>query len=126
MKKWIFLLRAFFPSWRFFEDVGPELSLEVRAGATEGQLGEWRAALPPIGRSFNNVILNPQGGFLHAAHNLLNHFASDIQDYENIGKRPAYALVKNLARQSVQGRYFQFRLLAEGSGEVLLSPVYQA
>lgn len=132
----MFLLRAFFPSWRFFDDVGPELRLEVRFGDNEERFGLWQNALPPIARSMTNLPVNPRGNFLHACHNLLNHLNGDIQESANLQTVPelaTYKLVRNLARFQVSERIdppfqFQFRLSALLSGhdgeQILLSPVY--
>lgn len=136
MRKWLFLLRAFFPSWRFFDDVGPELRLEIRFGANESAFGGWQNALPPIRRSFKNMPVNPEGNFLHACHNLLNHLNADIQEAretKNVGELTTYKLVRNLARfqalENIDPPFsFQFRLSAlaknETGDEILLSPVY--
>jgi hypothetical protein len=136
MRKWLFLLRAFFPSWRFFDDVGPELRLEIRFGGSEDQFSPWQNALPPIPRSIKNLPVNPYGNFLHACHNLLNHLSGDIQEAQNLNSVPdlvTYKLVRNLARFHVFERMsppfqFQFRLSAmhpDRAGEqILLSPVY--
>ena len=136
MRKWLFLLRAFFPSWRFFDDVGPELRLEIRFGGSEEQFSQWQNALPPIHRSITNLPVNPQGNLLHACHNLLNHLNGDIQDLNDlsaISELTTYKLVRNLARFQVFERIdppfqFQFRLSAlhfDREGEqILLSPVY--
>jgi hypothetical protein len=136
MRKWLFLLRAFFPSWRFFDDVGPELRLEVRFGEHEAALCEWQNALPPIPRSISNLLVNPRGNFLHACHNLLNHLNADIQDspdLKRVDELTTYKLVKNLARfqafESVSPPFaFQFRLSAlsdpNQGDEILLSPLY--
>jgi hypothetical protein len=136
MRKWLFLLRAFFPSWRFFDDVGPELRLEIRFGKNEAQFGRWQNALPPIRRSLTNLPVNPQGNFLHACHNLLNHLSGDIQESQDLNSVPelaTYKLVRNLARFQVFERMnppfqFQFRLSASLPGregeQILLSPIY--
>jgi hypothetical protein len=136
MRKWLFLLRAFFPSWRFFDDVGPELRLEIRFGENEERLGQWRNALRPIRRSWANLPVNPEGNFLHACHNLLNHLSADIQESRDLHSVPelaTYKLVRRLARfqvfESMDPPFqFQFRLSAllpgrEGE-QILLSPVY--
>lgn len=136
MRKWLFLLRAFFPSWRFFDAAGPELRLEVRFGKAEPALGDWQNALPPIRRSFANFLVNPEGNFLHACHNLLNHLNDDIQelaDLSDVIKLTNYKLVRNLALFRVFEKqdppfWFQFRLSAHAryrpAEEILVSPVY--
>jgi hypothetical protein len=125
LKKWIFLLRAFFPSWRFFDDVGAELRLEVRSGDSAQKLGEWRSVLAPIPRSMKNIFLNPKGNDLHACHNLLIQLNSDIQEFgANVIQRPSFALTRNLAREQRDSQAYQFRLTVMNAEEALLSPVY--
>lgn len=136
MRKWLFLLRAFFPSWRFFDAAAPELRLEVRFGKCEPALGPWEIALPPIRRSITNFPVNAEGNFLHACHNLLNHLNDDIQelaDLSDVIQLTNYKLVRNLARFQVFEKqnppfWFQFRLSAHAkngpAGEILVSPVY--
>src|SRR5262249_27664656 len=115
MTKWLFLLRAFVPSWRFFTDAGPELRLEMRAGDNEKQLSEWRNCLPPIRRTFWSFPLNPTGNYLHACHSLLRHLNSNILDShesENIEQLTTYKIVHNLVRTQISRSdgVFQFRL----------------
>ena len=125
LKKWIFLLRGFFPSWRFFDEVGAELRLEVRSGDSAQKLGEWRSVLSPIPRSTKNIFVNPKGNDLHACHNLLIQLNSDIQEFgTNVTQRPSYAVTRNLARERADSQAYQFRLLVMNAEEALLSPVY--
>jgi len=144
MKKWIFLLRSFFPKWKFFDDVVPELRLEVCYAKSESDLGAWQNALTPIRRSFKNLILNSHGNYLHACHNHLNHFNSDLgafndENAESVTETATYKITKDLASFQIEQCelmkapfYFQFRLLVAFSEEgrephiVLTSPVHEA
>jgi hypothetical protein len=132
-----FLLRSFFPSWKFFDDIGPELSLEIRLDSHE----EWKNCLPPISRSIRSLFLNPESNYLHACHNLLNHLSVDIseldtEDPKKVAALTTYKVVKNLARFQIKKLSlaatpysYQFRLCArlnDGTLEqILVSPVYE-
>ncbi|MBX9768408.1 MAG: hypothetical protein K2X47_14135 [Bdellovibrionales bacterium] len=139
MKKWIFFLRAAFPSWRFFIDAGPTLLLETRV---QGET--WESAVPPIKRSFGRMFLNPEGNFLHACQNHLLHFYADLAEMKapwnanELQKLNTYCITHNLARYHLEeakrlrpGLNYQFRIAVwhrtpEGpQTEVFLeSPVY--
>jgi len=139
VKKWVFLLRSFFPKWIFFDDVGPELRLEVCYGKHSEILSEWTNALTPIRRSFKNFLLNSHGNYLHACHNHLNHFNADVTDLEDettVSELTTFQLTRNLSRYQIEQRqwaappfYFKFRLLVVNEGDphvVLTSPIYEA
>lgn len=127
MKKWIFLLRSFLPKWTFFDDVAPELRLEVCFGKDENIMGEWQNALTPIRRSYKNLFVNSYGNYLHACHNHLNHFNADLAvlpegaDVETV---TTYQITKNLSRFQITDRglvdrpfFFQFRLVVDYSAQ---------
>lgn len=115
---------------------GAGIALGSSIGENEAALSEWQNALPPIPRSFSNLLVNPRGNFLHACHNLLNHLNADIQESQNlerVNELTTYKLVKNLAQfqafESINTPFtFQFRLSAlsgqNPGDEILLSPVY--
>src|ERR1700749_3247026 len=63
------LMRAFFPSWRFFDDIGDEPQLYLRAGVGAA-LGEWRPALPRPPRRWRALVLNAEGNLLLACGSL--------------------------------------------------------
>lgn len=144
MKKWIFLLRSFFPKWTFFDDVAPELRLEVCYGKNDLNLSTWTNALTPIRRSFKNLIINSHGSYLHACHNHLNHFNSDLTaltetDSETVSEMTTYKIAKQMASFQIEQRglatrpfNFQFRLLVAYSNNqkrepdiILTSPIYE-
>lgn len=143
MKKWIFLLRSFLPKWTFFDDVAPELRLEVCFGKEENKMGEWQNALAPIRRSYKNLLVNSYGNYLHACHNHLNHFNSDLSslaDGADVEVVTTYQITKNMSRFQITDRgwlerpfYFQFRLVVDYSAQgnrphdiVITSPVHEA
>lgn len=137
MNKWLFLLRSFFPKWIFFDDVAPELRLEVSYGKSENHLGPWINALTPIRRSIKNLALNSHGNYLHACHNHLNHFNSDLSSIpevriDTVPELTTYKITKDMASFQIEDRglesppyFFRFRLAAVGVDIVLISPVYR-
>lgn len=139
INKWAFLLRAFFPSWEFFVDAGPELRLEVRYANAHESLTEWENCLPKIPRGFH--FFDEQINFLHACHNLIEHLLNDLFTLEvpldeQVQNLTSYRLAHNLVRfrlmeQNIQARRYQFRVTvldakAENNAPevALLSPEY--
>lgn len=138
MEKWIFFLRALFPSWRFFVDAGPTLTLEVRV-----RDGHWQPVIPQITRSFGNLLLNSEGNFRHACNNNLLHLSQDLSKLsdrsdQGLESLCSYQLTHNIARfylakggSTPSGTTYQMRLSLrqneqDGSTEILLeSPVYE-
>lgn len=135
MQKWLFLLRGLFPSWRFFDEVGPQLGLQVRYGPTAGNFGEWTNCIQPISRSSKNIFINPQGNYLHACHNHLSHLSSEIAECDSpelLTNRTAYIITRNLVQfqlaelKLIRPPYvYQFRLAA-GADHLLISPVHES
>ena len=120
----------------FFDDVAPELRLEVCFGKNPLALGPWQNALTPIRRSLKNLIINSHGNYLHACHNHLNHFNADISDLEEgqtdlVVDLTTYQITKDLARFQIEEQglasrpfHFQFRLVVVPD-VVLTSPIYE-
>lgn len=143
MGKWLDLLRGFFPSWRFFDDLGAELVLEARVGTTAESLGPWRNCLPQIRRSWRNFVINPEGNFLHACHNQMSHLNADVQatgSPEQLESKTSYLITRRLVeyqflRQNLAKApyHYQFRLAARYEQEpgrpddyVLVSTVHES
>ncbi|MEK6554886.1 MAG: hypothetical protein AABZ31_06590 [Bdellovibrionota bacterium] len=144
MTKIFYLLRSFFPSWKFFDDVGPEIRLEVRCGTSETALGDWTNCLPPIPRSAATLFVNPAAAYLHACHNHLNHFNADIAESDTerpelLAEKTTYKITRNLVQVQIkklklaQAPFtYQFRISANyikdlnrEADHILISPVYE-
>jgi hypothetical protein len=122
--KWSFFLRALFPSWRFFVETGPRCSLQLSVAGSE-----WRESLPPIARHWRTLLVNPEAGFLHAAHNSLEHLLIDVAELKSgaVEELPSYRVVKNLTELCVReegGERYRFRVLS-GEDVALISPEYE-
>jgi len=141
------LLRAFFPNWKFFEDLGTLPTLSWRSGAGEDSLGPWcsPARLRPDALRF---LFNPEGNLRLALGSLLQHLEADLHatdecDPEALEKATSYRLVRNWVEAEIRaaaapspelpGLHYQFRVVGVQPGSsspekdaelMLLSPVY--
>lgn len=75
----VHLFRAFFPSWRFFEDVGGTPRLDYRVHLSSGDLGPWTDALPPVPRGPAAVLVNPAGNLRFACGSLVDQLVADFE-----------------------------------------------
>lgn len=134
----IFLLRALFPSWRFFEEITeiPRLSYRWDQGNTE--FGPWTQCFEKPKRKLSNFILNPEGNLLFAYGGILQHLLHDLENIEEdkteefMGST-SYQLVMNLARFHIRQQKeisenlkFQFKIstLLQGEDDRALEDVF--
>jgi hypothetical protein len=101
---WLFLMRAFFPNWKFFHGVGHVPHLYVRSAIqqTSGQLlwSDWALIYPRRHRRLYHFIHNPDTNLGLGQQNLVDHFWADLYDLPE-GDDPrglvTYAMVSRLA-----------------------------
>ena len=114
-------LRALFPSWRFFEELGEVPVLQVRHGAGTDALGPWTVAVPPVPRRPWALLANAEANLALAAGSLLQHLAADLSelpdDGAGIAELVSYQLTDHLAayqlaRLAPAARRYQFRVIA--------------
>ena len=81
---WLFLLRAFFPNWKFFHAVGYVPHLYARAAHVnaEGVMtwSDWVHLYPRTRQSFWHLFHNPETNLGLAQQNLIDHFWADLND----------------------------------------------
>jgi hypothetical protein len=81
---WIFLLRSFFPNWKFFHAVGYVPHLYARAAQVnnEGKLtwSEWEHLYPRTAQNFWHLFHNPVTNLGLAQQNLIDHFWADLNE----------------------------------------------
>lgn len=113
--KAVFLFRAFFPSWRFFDDLADVPQLEFRWSRLGEELGPWVLAFEKPKFKFSSLVLNPRGNFALANQSLLSQLLSDLSDLqggdgtmlssdraqEKIEELTSYRLVKNHVQYQV-------------------------
>jgi hypothetical protein len=141
--KTIHLLRAFFPSWKLFEDSGQVPILFYRVSAIDENFHGWEVCLEKPPRQFRGLFLNAQGNYLLACQSLLQQLISDLQEHEDqnaetFEQTVSYRLTRNLALHEIlkhhpaEGIRYQFKLSTAVStlpnttvDDILISPVYE-
>ena len=138
---WWYLLRSFFPNWRFYHGFGSQPRLFTRTQQPNGEWTEWQMFMPRAKRSPRDLFHNPRNNLLLANQNLVDHLAFDIQtlpEYKSAVELVSYQMVTRLAhglvqQQGLHGRNWQFQVLQvpplqtpNESMTILLSPVLQA
>jgi len=116
-----FLLRPLLPTWRFFEDVGPIVTLAYRSGHTLESLGEWIGYREKyVGRHLGSLFLNSEGNLRLAEQAVIERLLLESKNAETV----SYQLVKNLVQSQVpNGFHFQLRIML-GGDEVLVSRIH--
>jgi len=102
---WFFLLRAFFPNWQFYHQVGPVPHLYVRYQTDSQAWSDWLWVYPRRERSFWNLFNNPWGNRALAEQNLVDHLSSDIKDLgegQDASPLVTYQLVCRLAAHALR------------------------
>jgi hypothetical protein len=133
--KVIQLFRAFFPSWRFFEDFDEAPVLYYRLETGDGSYGTWERCLEKPKRRALDLVFNPHGNYVLAAGSLVQQLLSDIEQVEDskpdeAEKLVSYQLTKNLVSYQIKKHQaharaarFQFKISAN-TEDLLLSPSY--
>jgi hypothetical protein len=132
-------LRAFFPSWKFFDEVGAVPVLLARVGTSEDALGPWRPCLAPAPRPWHAALIDTEATLLLAYGSLLQQLIADLEelpDDDDGNTTVSYQLTHHLVRARVAvppGASYQFRVCVVEPGaaatdddDVMVSPVYQA
>ena len=115
---WLYLLRGFFPNWRFYHGFGHQPRLFVRTLDSGGQWSDWRIFIPRAPFALANLVHNPRNNLLLAQQNLIDHLAFDIAylpEGKDARELVSYQLVMRLARQWLSalgndGRHWQFQV----------------
>ena len=102
---WFYLLRAFFPNWQFYHQVGPVPHLYVRSQEPGGQWSDWGNVYPRHQRSVWRLFHNPWGNRDLAQQNLVEHLSSDIKELgegADASQLVSYQLVCRLAAHTIR------------------------
>jgi len=125
---WLFLLRAFFPNWKFFHAVGyvPHLYARsaVQLASGELQWSDWVLIYPRRVRRLSHFVHNPDTNLGLGQQNMVDHFWADLHDLpESVDPRGlvAYKMVSRLADQVLRARdvnfthsQFELRMVLDG------------
>ena len=132
-------LRAFFPSWKFFDDVGVVPVLLVRVGPDENDLGEWVPCLHQVRRRWYAPLVNPEATLQLAYGSLLSQLVAEVEDMPapyDVESAVSYQLTHHLVRANLAtrpGLRYQFKVCVVEPGrdvglddDMIISPVYAA
>lgn len=135
---WLYLLRSFFPNWRFYHGFGQQPRLWIRSAGHDGVWGDWQMFMPRARFRPADLWHNPRNNLLLANQNLVDHLSFDLQtlpEDADVRTLVSYRMVSELARRLLAERgelaahwQFQLRLVpplqqADESMAVLTSPV---
>ena len=133
----IILFRAFFPSWKFFDEISPSPHLFFRTSKLGEDWSDWRET-PRVDRKKNALFLNAEVNLKMSLDSVLERLISEIEEMnENeidvLEKSVSFGLVKNAVKSFIPldlnaGTQFQFKIcLSQKTVEdVLISPAYEA
>jgi hypothetical protein len=119
---WLFLLRSFFPNWKFFHAVGyvPHLYGRAATASATGDMAwsEWVHLYPRLPQNFWSLFHNPETNLGLAQQNLIDHFWADLHDAPEgfdprnlvTYKMLAHFVEVTLREQYPQASHLQFEL----------------
>ena len=127
---WLFLLRAFFPNWKFFHATGnvPHLyarwALPPKAPTEPLQWSDWIHVFPRRPRCLRHLFHNADTNLSLVQQNLVEHLAADLNHMAADADARAlvsYQLVSRLVCQSLQAQQadcthgqFEVRMVLDG------------
>ncbi|MEI6572998.1 MAG: hypothetical protein WCO61_05570 [Alphaproteobacteria bacterium] len=138
--RWLFLLRGFFPSWRFFDSPGYQPRLFVRALLTNEQWSDWVQFIPRASFKLSDLFFNPQNNIRMTEQTLIDHLCLDLQalpETQSAGSLVSYMLTENIAgdfilrhvnESEIKAYQFEIRMLPglnleDSESVVLVSPI---
>lgn len=99
-------LKFFIPSWRFFDQAGPFFFLDVQEEIAEAGSGteasNWQSFLSPPRIRFQNLFLNPVGNLYLAQINLVERFAIELGQCENIFEASVFSELVEMIQRNRQ------------------------
>lgn len=111
--RYIHFFRVFFPSWKFFEDIGASPQLFYRLKQSSGDFGSWTPLIHKQPRHLSHLFINPQILYLLSIQSLLQHIttaAAEALDQQQtameFSQSVPYQLVKNCVIESLSKNKF--------------------
>jgi hypothetical protein len=134
---WLFLMRAFFPNWKFFHAVGHVPHLYARSAVQQPSKplcwSDWVLIYPRRARRWHHLVHNPDTNLGLAQQNLVDHFWDDLYDLPE-GADPrdlvTYTMISRLVEQTLRTRnasfthsQFELRMVLESPTETVSTQV---
>ncbi len=115
---WLFLMRSFFPNWRFYHGFGAQPRLFTRSANADGHWGDWTMFMPRAPFRPAHLFHNARNNLLLANQNLVDHLSFDVQtmaDSRDVRELVTYQMADRLARELIEARgepctQYQFQL----------------
>jgi hypothetical protein len=115
---WLFLLRSFFPNWRFYHGPGNQPRLFWRIQDQNQQWTDWHMFMPRATFHVSDWLHNPRNNLTLANQNLVDHLSADIiamTDDGYVRDLVTYHMVMQLTRhlitcESIAPVHYQFQL----------------
>jgi hypothetical protein len=115
---WLFLLRSFFPNWRFYHGPGNQPRLFWRIQDENQQWTDWHMFMPRATFHVSDWFHNPRNNLSLANQNLVDHLSADIiamPDDGDVRDLVTYYMVMQLTRhlitcESLAPTHYQFQL----------------
>lgn len=120
---WLFLLRGFFPSWRFFDSPGPQPRLFVRVLSEDERWSVWTMFIPRAPFRLRDLFYNPENNLRLTEQTLIEHLSLDVQglpEGQRVEMLVSYALTQRVAHRvartlssdhKIKAYQFELRLL---------------
>ena len=126
----VFLFRAFFPSWRFFDQLGDIPILEYRWANHSDHFGTWLRCIERSNLKAYSIAFNSIGNLEMAYQSLLQQFLSDLAELqEQLGPNQELSVADKLIRELTSYRLVQnwvrHRAVSEASRSEIRTEVIQ-
>lgn len=137
----LFLFRAFFPSWKLFEDASevPVLFCRYRQNSSN-EWSDWLMVIEPLSRKWWHLFLNPQVNLHHAFRSALGHLMVDLSeniqfDSQKVEQLTSYHVIKQIVFWKLKNKKwdsFQFKIVARNYllekeiDDILISIIYNS
>jgi hypothetical protein len=112
---WLFLLRSFFPNWRFYHGPGDQPRLFWRVQDADGHWSLWHMFMPRAQFRWLDWIHNPRNNLTLANQNLIDHLSADISAMPEDGD------VRHLLTYQLTQQFTRY--LIRSADTVLTAPV---
>lgn len=124
---WLFLLRSFFPNWRFYHRVGHLRLLFVRIADANEKWQAWQDMTPRARRRPLQLLHNPDINLALANQNLVEHLTTDILEMDedqNVRQLVTYQMVMRLVKHMLEPQAAR-HVIAQYQFQIRLVPPFE-